>query len=86
MSASLLTTERILADNNFRDFKTNVNEGEKIEENFVLKDIRLSIRPGEKIAVCGRTGRFISQYILLFPIADIYAVENPQSFFFFFVF
>lgn len=53
----------------------------RVTSDPVLSDIDLHIHAGEKIAICGRTGRFVfspknsKEYILMKPL-----VENPPSF------
>jgi ABC-type transport system involved in cytochrome bd biosynthesis fused ATPase/permease subunit len=33
--------------------------------NVALKNLSLSIRPGEKVAICGRSGRYITLHLAL---------------------
>ena len=71
MSKFTLCMKRILNDSSFRKFSEKVEEGKLSEGNLVLKDIQLSISSGEKIAVCGRTGRFMPQRLLLLLLTSM---------------
>ena len=36
----------------------------KVPDTMAIRNLSLSIRPGEKVAICGRTGRLVSTHSL----------------------
>jgi ABC-type multidrug transport system fused ATPase/permease subunit len=42
-----------------RDSTNSSNESEEQPRNLALKDLDFVINPGEKVAICGRSGRYV---------------------------
>lgn len=51
-----------------RDLTSKDNISGEASKTLALKDLTLSIQPGEKVAICGRSGRYIHLFLGLAPI------------------
>jgi hypothetical protein len=59
---------------NIDDSIQEIRDGDD-QQNLAIENMNLEIQPGERVAICGRTGRYI---VHVFPLNPVEANVDPQ--------